>query len=75
MTGPNRASLAKGEVVIERSFPVDRTDLVRYAGAGGDFNPLHWDEATATSAGLPNVIAHGMFTMALGSCAVADWLG
>jgi acyl dehydratase len=54
---------------------VTRADLVRYAGASLDFNPIHWNEATATSVGLPNVIAHGMLTMALAGRLVTDWAG
>ena len=54
---------------------VTRADLVRYAGASGDFNPIHWNERTATQVGLPGVIAHGMLTMALAGEAVAAWLG
>lgn len=57
------------------TFTVTRADLVRYAGASGDFNPIHWSDRIATSVGLPGVIAHGMFTMALLARAVADWSG
>ena len=53
-----------GAAVPEQSFPVQRVDLVKYAGASGDFNVIHWNERVARSVGLPNVIAHGMFTMA-----------
>jgi acyl dehydratase len=56
-------------------YRVTRADLVRYAGASGDFNPIHWNERVATSVGLPGVIAHGMFTMALAGRAVTDWTG
>ena len=56
-----------------RSFTVTRADLVRYAEASGDHNPIHQDEQVATSVGLPGVIAHGMYTMALAARAVADW--
>ena len=52
-----------------------RADLVRYAGASGDFNPIHWSDRIATAVGLPGVIAHGMFTMALVGRAVTDWAG
>ena len=52
-----------------------RADLVRYAGASGDFNVIHWNERVATSVGLPDVIAHGMFTMALAGRVVTDWVG
>nr|WP_204331836.1 MaoC/PaaZ C-terminal domain-containing protein [Geodermatophilus sabuli] len=59
----------------ERSYPVTRADLVRYAGASGDFNPIHWNDRTATDVGLPGVIAHGMLTMALAARAVTAWTG
>ena len=58
-----------------RSSAVTRADLVRYAGASGDFNPIHWNERVATAVGLPGVIAHGMFTMALAGRVVTDWAG
>ena len=58
-----------------QTFRVTRADLVRYAGASGDFNPIHWNERVATAVGLPGVIAHGMFTMALAGRAVTDWTG
>jgi acyl dehydratase len=58
-----------------QSLPVRRGDLVRYAGASGDFNVIHWNERIARSVGLPDVIAHGMLTMALAARAVTDWLG
>jgi acyl dehydratase len=54
-------------------FTVTRADLKRYAGASGDHNPIHQDENVATSVGLPGVIAHGMYTMALAARAVATW--
>jgi acyl dehydratase len=66
---------AIGDELPTRSFPVQRADLVRYAGASGDFNPIHWNERVATSVGLPNVIAHGMYTMAVVARAVTDWAG
>ena len=56
-------------------FHVTRADLVRYAGASGDFNPIHWSERIATSVGLPGVIAHGMYTLALAGNAVVEWAG
>ena len=64
-----------GTVLPARTFAVSRADLVRYAGASGDFNPIHWNERFATSVGLPNVIAHGMYTMALAARVVTDWTG
>jgi acyl dehydratase len=54
---------------------VTRSDLIRYAGAALDFNPIHWNEKLAKEVGLPDVIAHGMLTMALGGRLVTDWLG
>lgn len=54
---------------------VDRARLVRYAGASGDFNPIHWNERVATGVGLDGVIAHGMLTMALAGRLVTDWAG
>ena len=64
-----------GQEFGPRTFRVTRADLVRYAGASGDFNPIHWSERFATKVGLPGVIAHGMYTMALATQAVADWVG
>ncbi len=58
-----------------QQFTVTRADLVRYAGASGDFNPIHWSERVATSVGLPGVIAHGMLTLALAARAVEEWAG
>ncbi|GAA2916119.1 MaoC family dehydratase [Streptomyces thioluteus] len=57
------------------TFPVTRDTLVRYAGASGDFNPIHWNEKFAKEVGLPDVIAHGMFTMAEAIRVVTDWTG
>ena len=57
------------------SFPVTRATLVQYAGASGDFNPIHWNEKFAVGVGLPDVIAHGMFTMAEAIRVVTDWVG
>ncbi|GAB3463064.1 MaoC family dehydratase [Streptomonospora sediminis] len=64
-----------GTELPERVFPVRRIDLIRYAGASGDFNPIHWNERTAQAVGLPDVIAHGMFTMAQAGRLVTDWAG
>ena len=57
------------------SYPVTRLSLVKYCGASGDFNVIHWNERIARSVGLPNVIAHGMFTMAQAGRYVTDWAG
>lgn len=64
-----------GAQLPERTFPVRRLDLVRYAGASGDFNLIHWNERFAKSVGLPDVIAHGMFTMAEAGRVITDWTG
>jgi acyl dehydratase len=61
--------------LARQTFRVTRADLVRYAGASGDFNPIHWSQRVATSVGLPGVIAHGMLTMALASRALTAWVG
>ncbi|MEV1014406.1 MaoC family dehydratase [Micromonospora sp. NPDC049801] len=58
-----------------KTFRVTRADLIRYAGTSGDFNPIHWSDRVATKVGLPGVIAHGMFTMALVGRAVTEWAG
>ena len=62
-----------GSALPVRQYAVTRADLVRYAGASGDRNPIHWSDRVATSVGLPGVIAHGMYTMALAARAVATW--
>ncbi|MQS12745.1 MaoC family dehydratase [Streptomyces kaniharaensis] len=64
-----------GTELPAQSFPVTRDTLVRYAGASGDFNPIHWNEKFALEVGLPDVIAHGMFTMAEAIRVVTDWVG
>ena len=69
------SSVSVGDVLPTRDFPVQRVNLVMYAGASGDFNVIHWNERVATSVGLPNVIAHGMFTMAEAIRVVTDWVG
>jgi acyl dehydratase len=67
--------LAVGDVVADHTYWITRENLIRYAGASGDFNPIHWNERVATSVGLPNVIAHGMLTMGLAGRLLTDWLG
>ncbi|WP_156252086.1 MaoC family dehydratase [Pseudactinotalea terrae] len=64
-----------GTELFEQTRTVDRARLVRYAGASGDFNPIHWNERFATEVGLPGVIAHGMLTMGLAGAVLTDWLG
>ncbi len=75
MSTESRAHLEVGYELPAKTFTVQRSDLVRYAGASGDFNVIHWNERIATEVGLPNVIAHGMLTMALAGQVVTDWLG
>jgi acyl dehydratase len=70
-----RVPTLKGDRLAPQTFRVTRGDLVRYAGASGDFNPIHWSDRVATGVGLPGVIAHGMFTMALAGRAVTAWAG
>ena len=72
---PRYDSVDKGTELPARSYQVTRADLVRYAGASGDFNIIHWNERVARSVGLPNVIAHGMFTMAEAGRFVTEWAG
>ncbi|QXJ23643.1 MaoC family dehydratase [Actinomadura graeca] len=69
------ADVEVGTEIPERRFPIDRLNLVMYAGASGDFNPIHWRESFAKAVGLPDVIAHGMYTMAQGGRFVTDWAG
>ena len=76
MSGPARyADVATGAELRAVSYPVTRLSLVKYCGASGDFNVIHWNERVARSVGLPNVIAHGMFTMAQAAQYVTDWAG
>jgi acyl dehydratase len=75
MASPRYDDTPAGTEIEPRQYPVQRRDLVRYAGASGDFNVIHWNERVATSVGLPNVIAHGMLTMALAARFVSDWAG
>ena len=69
------AGVEAGAELAEVSYPVTRLSLVKYCGASGDFNPIHWNERTAKAVGLPDVIAHGMFTMAETGRFVTDWAG
>ena len=73
MTGYDQVSA--GTELPSASYPVTRLSLVKYCGASGDFNVIHWNERIARSVGLPNVIAHGMFTMAQAGRYVTDWAG
>ena len=71
---PRRGAVEVGAELPSQTFTVTRADLIRYAGASGDFNVIHWSQRVATSVGLPDVIAHGMLTMALAGRVVTDWL-
>ena len=75
MTAAELTAVAAGDTLPPLTVTVTRADLVRYAGASGDFNPIHWSERFAVGVGLPNVIAHGMLTMALGAQLVTAWAG
>lgn len=66
---------AVGTTVATRTVRITRTDLVRYAAASGDFNPVHHSDHAARAAGLPGVLAHGMLTMGLAAALVTDWAG
>ncbi|SDD70331.1 MaoC like domain-containing protein [Sanguibacter gelidistatuariae] len=72
---PDITTLSVGDTIGSRSVVVDRARLVRYAGASGDFNPIHWNDSFAVGVGLPGVIAHGMFTMGAAVALVEDWAG
>ncbi|HEX6401600.1 MAG TPA: MaoC family dehydratase [Pseudonocardiaceae bacterium] len=68
-------AVAEGQELPPLQVRLTRADLVRYAGASGDFNPIHWSDRAARDAGLPDVIAHGMLTMALATRLVTNWAG
>jgi len=69
------SELSAGDAGPAISHPLTRTDLVMYAGASGDFNPMHHDEVAAQQAGLPSVFGHGMFTAGLLATAITDYVG
>ncbi|MDQ3826258.1 MAG: MaoC family dehydratase [Actinomycetota bacterium] len=69
------ADVAEGQELPPLQVRLTRADLIRYAGASGDFNPIHWSDRAAREAGLPGVIAHGMLTMALATRLVTNWAG
>lgn len=75
MTRPAFDAVAVGDLLPAIAYPLRRVDLVRYAGASGDVNPIHWNERFAVEMDLPNVIAHGMLTMATAVRLVTDWCG
>ena len=67
-------ALAEGDHIVTKSFALDRESLVRYAGASGDFNPIHYRDDVAKRVGLEGVLAHGMLTMGLAIGPLAEWL-
>lgn len=67
--------LEVGAEMPVHEYRIRRADLIAYAGASGDMNPIHWSDSAAEQAGLPGVIAHGMLTMARSAAAVTSWLG
>ncbi len=75
MTHINLASLEVGQTIGSTEFLLTRDSLVRYAGASGDFNPIHYRDDFAVSVGLPGVLAHGMLTMGVSVQLVVDWIG
>ncbi len=75
MTVRRFEDVREGESLPTQTVPVTRATLIHYAGASGDRNVIHWDEATARSVGLPDVIAHGMWTMGAAVRVVSDWVG
>jgi acyl dehydratase len=75
MARPTYDQAEPGTALPARQYQVTRRDLVRYAGASGDFNVIHWNERIAKSVGLPDVIAHGMLTMALAGRFLTEWAG
>lgn len=72
---PEFEKLTIGEQVAQKDFKITRDSLVRYAGASGDFNPIHYRDDVAQAVGLPGVLAHGMLTMGISISPVIEWLG
>jgi acyl dehydratase len=75
MATPSYDETQAGTEIPPRLYQVTRRDLIRYAGASGDFNVIHWNERIAKAVGLPDVIAHGMLTMALAGRFLTEWVG
>ena len=71
----NLADVAVGTELFSGTVELDRSSMVKYAGASGDFNPIHWNERFAREVGLPNVIVHGMLTMGVAVGVLEEWLG
>jgi len=68
-------SLTVGDIVAEKTYAISRDTLVRYAGASGDFNSIHYRDDVAAAVGLPGVLAHGMLTMGIAVQPVVEWIG
>lgn len=75
MSKPDISTLSVGDSIGTQNISFSRADLVRYAGASGDFNPIHWNERFAQEVELPGVIAHGMLTMGAAVQLAVDWAG
>jgi acyl dehydratase len=75
MSAPAYDEIETGYALPSVTVTLNRADLVRYAGASGDFNIIHWNERVAREVGLPDVIAHGMLTMAMGANLLTEWVG
>lgn len=75
MTDSTAPTLTVGDIVAERTVHLTRESLVRYAGASGDFNPIHYHDDVAAEVGLPGVLAHGMLTMGIAVETIMPWLG
>ncbi|CAI8398029.1 MAG: Uncharacterised protein [Cellulomonadaceae bacterium TMED98] len=69
------SNLDIGQELVSREYSITRDSLVRYAGASGDFNPIHYRDDVAQSVGLPGVLAHGMLTMGIAIQPLVDWCG
>ena len=69
------ATVRPGDALPEVAETIERMDLVRYAGASGDFNPIHWNDEVARAVGLPGVIAHGMYSMGVAARILTAWVG
>ena len=69
------AQVRPGDALPEVAETIERMDLVRYAGASGDFNPIHWNDEVARAVGLPGVIAHGMYSMGVATRMITGWAG
>ncbi|MFN8125384.1 MAG: MaoC/PaaZ C-terminal domain-containing protein [Candidatus Nanopelagicales bacterium] len=75
MTAPTFDQVQVGDTLPNLDARLQRVNLIMYAGSSGDFNPIHWNERIATAVGLPNVIAHGMLTMATAGRVLTEWAG